>query len=198
MNSKQKFIIGLVFLTMLNVGILQQWQISNLSNQLDISDMRAKVNTEFADELLWLQINDIEQLTKDNLIAHGKLQGMVDYYAQDEGTRNQIDSLWHEGYMRGLGQTEWEYDALSESNYNKGYKEALEKAFPGELIINSKIVFSVLFILNSLLSLCIMNLFKSILILSNSITLLIFFDFVLFKIFLILRVNSFGSKGFGR
>ena len=55
---------------------------------------------------------------------------MVDYYAQDEGTRNQIDSLWHEGYMRGLGQTEWEYDVLSETNYNKGYKEALEKAFP--------------------------------------------------------------------
>ena len=130
MNSKQKFMIGLVFLTLLNVGILQQWQISNLSNQLDISDMRAKVNTEFADELLWLQINDIEQLTKDNLIAHGKLQGMDDYYDQDEATRNQIDSLGHEGYMRGLGQTEWEYDVLSETNYNKGYKEALEKAFP--------------------------------------------------------------------
>ena len=39
MNSKQKFMIGLVFLTLLNVGILQQWQISNLSNQLDISDV---------------------------------------------------------------------------------------------------------------------------------------------------------------
>ena len=69
MNSKQKFMIALVFLTMMNVGILQQWQISNLSNQLEISDMRAKVNTEFADELLWLEINDVEQLTKDNLIA---------------------------------------------------------------------------------------------------------------------------------
>ena len=130
MNSKQKFIIGLVFLTMLNVGILQQWQISNLSNQLEISDMRAKVNTEFADELLWLQLNDVEQLTKDNLIAQGKLEGMVEYYAQDEGTRTQIDNLWHEGYMRGLGQVEWEHDVLSESNYNRGYKEALDKAFP--------------------------------------------------------------------
>ena len=68
MNSKQKFTIGLVFLTMLNVGILQQWQISNLSNQLEISDMRAKVNTEFADELLWLQMNDIQQLSKDSLL----------------------------------------------------------------------------------------------------------------------------------
>ena len=128
--DKQKFLLGLVVLTVLNVLALQQWKINQLSNHLDISDMRAKVNTEFADELLWLQINDVEQLTQDNLIAQGKLQAMVDYYAQDEGTRNQIDNLWHEGYMRGLGQTEWEYDVLSESNYNKGYKEALEKAFP--------------------------------------------------------------------
>ena len=130
MNSKQKFMNALVFLTMTNLGILQQWQMSNLSNQLEISDMRAKVNTEFADELLWLQMNDIERLTKDNLIAQGKLEGMVEYYAQDEGTRTQIDNLWHEGYMRGLGQVEWEHDMLSESNYNRGYKEALEKAFP--------------------------------------------------------------------
>ena len=128
--DKRKFLLGFVVLTVLNVLALQQWKINQLSNHLDISDMRAKVNTEFADELLWLQINDVEQLTQDSLIAQGKLQAMVDYYAQDEGTRNQIDNLWHEGYMRGLGQTEWEYDVLSETNYNKGYKEALEKAFP--------------------------------------------------------------------
>ena len=128
--DKQKFLLGFIVLTVLNVLALQQWKINQLSNHLDISDMRAKVNTEFADELLWLQINDVEQLTQDSLIAQGKLQAMVDYYAQDEGTRNQIDNLWHEGYMRGLGQTEWEYDVLSETNYNKGYKEALEKAFP--------------------------------------------------------------------
>ena len=128
--DKRKFLLGFVVLTMLIVLALQQWKINQLSNHLDISDMRAKVNTEFADELLWLQINDVEKLTQDNLIAQGKLQAMVDYYAQDEGTRNQIDNLWHEGYMRGLGQTEWEYDVLSESNYNKGYKDALDKAFP--------------------------------------------------------------------
>ena len=32
--------------------------------------------------------------------------------------------------VAGLGQVEWEHDMLSESNYNRGYKEALEKAFP--------------------------------------------------------------------
>ena len=55
---------------------------------------------------------------------------MVEYYAQDEGTRTQIDNLWHEGYMRGLGQVDWEYDVTVRVNYNRGYKEALDKAFP--------------------------------------------------------------------
>ena len=130
MKKSQYLVLFAVIITVVNFATLQQWRISHLSNQLELSDMRAKVNAEFADELFWLQVNDVEQLSKDNLIAHGKLQGMVDYYAQDENTRNQIDSLWHEGYMRGLGQTEWEYDVLSESNYNRGYKEALDKAFP--------------------------------------------------------------------
>ena len=128
--KSNKLIMTLVAFTVLNFAIVQEWRINDVKNQLELADMRAKVNAEFADELLWLEINDIKQLTEDNLIAQGRLQGMVDYYAQDEGTRNEIDNLWHEGYMRGLGQVEWEYDVLSESNYNRGYKEALDKAFP--------------------------------------------------------------------
>jgi hypothetical protein len=129
MNTS-KYFFGFVLLTVLNVGILQQWQISKLNNQLELSDMRAKVNAEFADELLWLQINDVQQLTEDSLIAQGRLEGLVNYFATPEDDRNQIDNLWHEGYMRGLSQTEWEFDVISENNYNRGYKDAIEKAFP--------------------------------------------------------------------
>ena len=61
-----------------------------------------------------------------------------------------------------------------------------------------KIIFSALFILNSFLFLKIINLFKSILILSNSIILFWFFIDVFFNIFFILNNNSFGSNGLGR
>ena len=87
MKKSQYLVLFAVIITVVNFATLQQWRISHLSNQLELSDMRAKVNAEFADELFWLQVNDVEQLSKDNLIAHGKLQGMVDYYAQDENTR---------------------------------------------------------------------------------------------------------------
>ncbi len=129
MNNKlYKFIaIGFV-ITFVNFGIYQQSRINDLTNQLSISDMRAKVNTEFADELLWLRINDVHSLNKENLIAQGRLEGVIAHINGDD--QEAVENLWHEGYMRGLSQVDWEYDALSESNFERGYRSALEKAFP--------------------------------------------------------------------
>ena len=73
--KSNKLIMTLVAFTVLNFAIVQEWRINDVKNQLELSDMRAKVNAEFADELLWLEINDIKQLTEDNLIAQGRLQG---------------------------------------------------------------------------------------------------------------------------
>ena len=128
--SKENALTIFSALTVINLFAFMIWSNSNLKNQLKLSEMRANVNTEFANELLWLQINDVQQLSSDSLVAQGRLEGMVDYYAQDEGKRIEIDNLWHEGYMRGLGQIDWEYDAVTETHYNKGYKDALDKAFP--------------------------------------------------------------------
>ena len=129
MNNKlYKFIaIGFV-ITFVNFGIYQQSRINDLTNQLSISDMRAKVNTEFADELLWLRINDVHSLNKENLIAQGRLEGVIAHINGDD--QDAVENLWHEGYMRGLSQVDWEYDALSESNFERGYRSALEKAVP--------------------------------------------------------------------
>jgi hypothetical protein len=125
-----KLIMTLVAFTVVNFVVVQEWRINDMKNQLELSDMRAKVNAEFADELLWLQVNDVEKVATDALIAQGRIEGMVSYFGQDVEDRQHIDNLWHEGYMRGLSQVDWEYDTISETHYNKGYKEALDKAFP--------------------------------------------------------------------
>ena len=46
------------------------------------------------------------------------------------GDREILDNLWHEGYMRGLTQVDFEHDMLSESNYERGYHAAMQDAFP--------------------------------------------------------------------
>ena len=93
--TKEKALTIFSVLTIINLFSYMIWSNSNLRNQLQLSEMRADVNTEFANELLWLQVNDVEQLASDSLVAQGRLEGMVDYYAQDEGQRIEIDNLWH-------------------------------------------------------------------------------------------------------
>ena len=88
------------------------------------------------------------------------------------------------------------YNAFLNSTSNEVLN--FENVMPGLLIIFSKIIFSVLLILNSLSFLSIKSLFRSILTFLNSIILTCSVFKVLSKIFLILKINSFGSNGFGK
>ena len=128
--SKSKLVISLLFFTMLNLLVFQQWRHSSLEERYEIEKMRSEVNNEFLDELIWMRLNDIENLSKDHLVSQGRLEGLVSYLSEEPNERDAINQLWHEGYMRGLAQTEWEHDVISETHYNKGYREAIEKAFP--------------------------------------------------------------------
>lgn len=128
-NTLRLAIIGIVF-TLVNAVLVQQYKINDISNQIEISKMRADVNTEFTNELLWLRVNDTHKTSEKQLVAQGRLEGLIGYFAKDSEEQNHISNLWHEGYMRGLEQVDWEYDSVKENNYNKGFGDAIEKLFP--------------------------------------------------------------------
>ena len=50
--SKDKLVISLLFFTMLNLLIFQQWRHSSLEERYEIEKMRSEVNNEFLDELV--------------------------------------------------------------------------------------------------------------------------------------------------
>jgi len=130
-------IVGIMF-TLVNAVLVQQYRLNDVSNQLEISRMRADINTDFTDELLWLKVNDTYEVTQEQLIAQGRVEGIVSYLVGDD--KEILDNLWHEGYMRGLAQIDYEYDMLSDSNYEKGYHAAMQDAFPhteAEFVNNS-------------------------------------------------------------
>ena len=77
--KSNKLVMTLVAFTVVNFVVVQEWRMNDMKNQLELSDMRAKVNAEFADELLWLQVNDVEKVATDALIAQGRIEGMVSY-----------------------------------------------------------------------------------------------------------------------
>jgi len=120
-------LFGIVF-TAANLSLLQNWKINYLNNQLQLSEMRSDVNNDFTNELLWLRVNDTHEATQEQLIAQGRVEGVVSYLVGDD--KEILDNLWHEGYMRGLAQFSYEYDTLSDSNYEKGYHAAMQDAFP--------------------------------------------------------------------
>ena len=120
-------LFGIVF-TAANLLLLQNWKINYLNNQLQLSEMRSDVNNDFTNELLWLRVNDTYESTQDQLVSQGRIEGVVSYLMGDD--REILDNLWHEGYMRGLTQVDFEHDMLSESNYERGYHAAMQDAFP--------------------------------------------------------------------
>jgi|TARA_R110000824_G_scaffold394352_2_gene594081 hypothetical protein len=120
-------LFGVVF-TAANLLLLQHWKIGYVNNQLRLSEMRSEINNDFTDELLWLRVNDTHEATQEQLISQGRIEGVVSYLVGDD--KEVLDNLWHEGYMRGLSQVDYEYETLTKLNYEKGYDAAMQKAFP--------------------------------------------------------------------
>ena len=120
-------LFGIVF-TAVNSMLLQQWKINRLNSQIKLAEMRANINTEWTNELLSIKMNDIHQLTKDQLIAQGRVEGVVSYLSGDN--RDVLDNLWHEGYTRGLSQVDYEHDMIVDNSYERGYHAAMQDAFP--------------------------------------------------------------------
>ena len=120
-------LFGIVF-TALNSLLLQHWRIGYLNNQLHLAEMQSNINVEWANELLWARINDVHDVTKDQLVAQGRIEGIVSYLNGDNA--QDMNELWHEGYMRGLTQSDYQYDVIAENEYSKGYNAALQQAFP--------------------------------------------------------------------
>jgi hypothetical protein len=120
-------LFGIVF-TAVNSMLLQQWKINRLNGQVKLSEMQSSINVEWANELLWDRINDVHTLTKDQLVAQGRVEGIVSYLSGDN--TQEMNDLWHEGYARGLAQSDYEYEVISGANYEKGYHAAMQNSFP--------------------------------------------------------------------
>ena len=110
------FVVG-VFFTLMNYTLTVHRENNRLENMVQLAEMRAEVNNEMTNELLWSKVNDIHNLTKDQLIGQGRLEGVVSYLSGDN--QDIIDNLWHEGYTRGLSQNEYEYDTISKNEYGQ-------------------------------------------------------------------------------
>ena len=105
MDKRYIAAIAVVF-TFVNALIIQQARIAKLQDYLDIAEMRADVNEEFTQELVWMRVNDVHEATQDQLIAQGRLEGVVSYLKGDD-EKEMVGKVGHEGYTHGLQQVDY-------------------------------------------------------------------------------------------
>ena len=106
MNKRNVVVIGIgVIITFVNIVIFQQARIVKLQDYLTIAEMRADVNADTTQELIWERVNDVHKATQDQLIEQGRIEGLVSYLKEGEKT-DLVNRLWHEGYSHGLNQVE--------------------------------------------------------------------------------------------
>ena len=107
MDKRNVIVVGVigVIVTFVNIGIFQQARIAKLQGYLTIAEMRADVNAETTQELIWERLNDVHKVTQDQLIEQGRIEGLVSYLKEGEKT-DLVNKLWHEGYSHGLNQVE--------------------------------------------------------------------------------------------
>ena len=132
----QKFGLCAVLLaigTVANYAIYLQGKVTELENLLQLSDMRSDINESWANDLTWSVMNN---QTKDMLKQQGRIEGLVS--AIDPDTKNEYSTMWHEGYQRGLDQTEDTIEMVEQRAYKEGYNQALEKS--GKTLEESEII----------------------------------------------------------
>ena len=108
-----------VVATFTNALIMQGRTINDLNVQLKIANMRADVNNEFANDILLSTMNTAYQGMSEQIVrGQGRIEGIV--HATNPENKPDYTTAWHDGYDRGLNQTEDE----NQSFYTQGYQDA--------------------------------------------------------------------------
>ena len=108
-----------ILATFTNALIMQGRTVNDLKVQLKIANMRADVNNEFANDILLSTMNSAYRGTSEEIVrGQGRIEGIV--HAINPDNQPDYTTAWHDGYDRGLNQTEDE----KQSFYAQGYRDA--------------------------------------------------------------------------
>jgi hypothetical protein len=116
------FCVAASFFTLANYSISLQREISRLEGIVQLEELRSKVNSEWANELLYGRISDLNGQASDSLVQQGRLEGITTFLRNEED----FSSIWHEGYERGLSQNEY----IADMKYEDGYHAAMKDVRP--------------------------------------------------------------------
>ena len=99
--NKTTIVLLVTIATLVNYGVWQHGENTRLNNMLEIADMRRELSQEWTNEVTFSLLNKLNDNHKEGMMAAGRMEGIVEYLTNPEG----YQSVWHEGYQRGLNQS---------------------------------------------------------------------------------------------
>ena len=100
--NKVTIALSVIIATLVNYGIYLQRENSHLERLVELSDARSDINQEWANEITHVMLNKLSEENEEGMRNQGRMEGIVDYLTNPKD----YHSVWHEGYQRGLNQSE--------------------------------------------------------------------------------------------
>jgi len=100
--NKTTIALWVAVVTLVNYGIWQHGENTRLNNMLELSDMRSELSQEWTNEVTFSLLNKLNDNQEEGMRNQGRMEGIVEYLTNPKD----YHSVWHEGYQRGLNQSE--------------------------------------------------------------------------------------------
>ena len=100
--NKLNVVLSIAVATLLNYSIWTQARNSRLNDMINLSDMRSELSQEWTNEVTFSLLNKLNDNHEEGMRNQGRMEGIVEYITSPKD----YQSVWHEGYQRGLNQSE--------------------------------------------------------------------------------------------
>lgn len=118
----EKAVLYSVLAISIGANIIQQYKASNYDFFEKAMIQKDSLTNNGYQELLISQINQVNN-EQYNIAKHqGKIEGILSVVNNSKPEENEISSIWHSGYYRGLNQVE----DVRQMAYEDGYHRATE------------------------------------------------------------------------
>jgi hypothetical protein len=116
--------VGLIAAISLTINGIQYYQNSRTKFLLEIETKRNSINQDQISEFILANRNSSDnESSLEYAKMTGKIEGIQSVVHNASPQQNEISSIWHAGYYRGLEQT----DFVGEMKYEQGYAQGFQR-----------------------------------------------------------------------
>jgi hypothetical protein len=104
------------------VNAYQIYRIDTYKDITNLMDQKDRLQQSGYTELLYSQINSHRDGMMENAKGQGRIEGILSIVNNVKPEENEISSIWHSGYYRGMDQV----DYVRTISYEEGYHKACD------------------------------------------------------------------------